>query len=63
MLVVVLLVVFSLSLQRGISIGIDIDIGWLKSRNTGGVSPPSFTFWLTFFYPGIKSFPGCNSSW
>lgn len=59
------LVLFSLSLQRGVSTDIDIDTdtGCLKSRNMGGVFPPSFTFWLTFFCPDIKSFPGCNSSW
>lgn len=35
----------------------------LKAGIWAGFPPPSFTFWLTFFYPGIKSFPGCNSSW
>lgn len=42
------------SLQREISM--------LKSKNMGGVFPPNFTFWLTFFYPGIKNFPGCSSA-
>lgn len=35
----------------------------LKAGIWAGFFLPNFTFWLTFFYPGIKSFPGCNSSW
>lgn len=43
-----------LSLQKGISM--------LKSRNVGGFFSPSFTFWLTFFYPGIKKLPRVSFS-
>lgn len=32
----------------------------LKAGIWVGFSAPNFAFWLTFFYPGIKNFPGYN---